>query len=365
MNDSALSPNDLTATLATRHFNPAWFAAVMGTAVLPLALSFTGADWTAAAARVFVPLAGLMFLIFLVPWSLKMMLHPQDSARDFNHPVASSFLPTMPIALLILALDLLKFGHLFMAVETAHTFAFGLWIGGTVGIYLLGFVVLIHVFRNQGIQLEHANFGWLIPPVSKLLIPVAGFELAGHLPQHRDIILSLSLASFGIGFFLFLFVGAAAFQRYLFRGLPAQKFAPTFFIGIAPPAILSVAMAKLSHYVGHHELLGLTAENFTPLAKLFIMMTWGLAAWWFVMGLVLTVYTKRKQGLPFALSWWAFTFPTGALAISSGIAWQISQFSALRLFYNGVVFFLLIVWLVVFVRTIAGVVSRRLLMPAH
>jgi C4-dicarboxylate transporter/malic acid transport protein len=365
MTKATMGSRDLTPTLITRHFNPAWFASVMGTAVLPLALSFTGADWTDGAARIFIPLAGVMFLAFLVPWSLKMLLHRKDSAKDFNHPVASSFLPTMPIALLIFALDLLKFGHLFMAAETAQILAFWLWVSGSVGIYLLGFAVLAHVFRSRDIQLEHANFGWLIPPVSKLLIPVAGFELAGHLPQYREVLLSLSLASLGIGLFLFLFVAAAAFQRYLFRGLPPQKFAPTFFIGIAPPAILAVALAKLSHYIGHHELLGLTAENFTPLANLVIMMTWGLAAWWFVMGLVLVVYTWLKEGLPFALSWWAFTFPTGALAISSGIAWQISQFSALRVFYNAVMFFLLVIWLVAFVRTAAGVISRRLLLPAH
>jgi hypothetical protein len=51
MTDSDLKPSDQTPsdlgpTLITRHFSPAWFAAVMGTAVVPLAISFTGADWT-------------------------------------------------------------------------------------------------------------------------------------------------------------------------------------------------------------------------------------------------------------------------------------------------------------------------------
>ncbi len=365
MSNPDLKPEDLTPILITRHFNPAWFAAVMGTAVLPLAVSFTGADWTPWLARIIIPLATVMFLAFLVPWTLKILLHRTDSDKDFNHPIASNFLPTMPISLLIIALDLLKFGELFFRVETARTIALVLWIVGSIGIYVLGFIVIMHVFRHQGIEVGHANFGWFIPPVSKLLIPVAGFELAGFFPQYQDVLAGISFASLGVGFFLFLFVGSAVYHRYLFHGLPMEKFAATFFIGIAPPAIIAVALFKLVHLIAHHEVLGLTTANFAPLAKLAILMNWGLAAWWFVMAIIVIVYYKMKLSLPFALSWWAFTFPSGAMAICSGIAWKVSGLAFIRAFYNGVTFFLLAVWLLVFFITVKGVISKRLFMPSH
>jgi len=356
---------DLTPVLITRHFNPAWFASVMGTAVVPLALSFSGADWLPWVARIMIPLAAAMFLAFFLPWTLKLLLHGADSKRDFNHPVASSFLSTMPISLLVISLDLLKFGGLFFSAETARTLAFVLWGVGSVGIYLLGFLVLMHVFRHQGIEVEHANFGWFIPPVSKLLIPVAGFELAGHYPQHQEVLVGVSIASLGVGFFLFLFVGAAVYHRYLFHCLPRAKFAATFFIGIAPPSIIAIALFKFIHLIEHHEILGLTSANFAPLAKLAMLMSWGLAAWWFAMGLLVIVYYKVRLSLPFALSWWAFTFPSGALAICSGVVWQVSQLAFIRVFYIGVMFFLLVVWLLVFALTVKGLVTRRLLLPSH
>ncbi|MDX2475308.1 MAG: hypothetical protein QNL91_16555 [Candidatus Krumholzibacteria bacterium] len=365
MSQPELKPGDLTATLITRHFNPAWYAAVMGTAVVPLALTFTGADWIDWAARIMIPLASLMFLAALAPWLIKIAVHRDDSNKDFNHPVASSFLPTMPIALLIICLDLLKFGHLFFSDKMSHNLAFWLWVAGSIGIYWLGFVVIMHVFRNDCIKVGHANFGWLIPPVSKLLIPVAGFELAAIFPEHHDVLVGVSVASLGVGFFLFVFVGSAVYHRYLFEDLPMEKFAATFFIGIAPPAIISVALFKLIHLLGHHDVLGLTTANFVPLAKFLIVMHWGLAAWWFVMALIMITYYRFKRSLPFALSWWAFTFPSGAMAISSGVAWQVSHFSFIRIFYNGVTIYLLAVWLLVFAFTLRGVISRKLFMPAH
>ena len=71
----------------------------MGTAVLPLALSFTGADWLRHGAAFFTGLAALLFVVALVPWSLRFFLYREEVRRDFNHPVAASFLPTMPIAI--------------------------------------------------------------------------------------------------------------------------------------------------------------------------------------------------------------------------------------------------------------------------
>ncbi|MCA9310479.1 MAG: hypothetical protein KDA21_04685 [Phycisphaerales bacterium] len=364
MDPRTLQPSDLNFDLTVRHFSPAWFAAVMGTGVVPLALSFTGADWTPGAARIFVPLAALMLVLALVPWLIKHLVHRLDSDKDFDHPVAANFLPTLPIALVVLALDLLKFGELFLPAAAAQRLAWWLWVVGSAGIYVLGFAVLLRIYRHEGIQVGHANFGWFIPPVSKLIIPVAGFELAGIFPAWQDGIFAFSAASLGVGFFLYLFVGAAVYHRYVYAGLPAEKFAATYFIGVAPTAIIAVALFKLVHLVEHHPLLGL-GPSFAPLAKLLILVCWGLAAWWFLMALLVVGYTRIRRGLPFALSWWAFTFPSGALAIASGIAAKVSGVAAIRIFYNGVMVFLLVIWLVVFVLTVRGLVSRKLLLPAH
>ena len=89
MDPRTLQPSDLNFDLTVRHFSPAWFAAVMGTGDVPLALSFTGADWTPGAARIFVPLAALMLVLALVPWLIKHLVHRLDSDKDFDHPVAA------------------------------------------------------------------------------------------------------------------------------------------------------------------------------------------------------------------------------------------------------------------------------------
>ena len=331
----ALSPADMTLPLITRHFSPAWFAAVMGTAAVPLALSFLAGAWIRPLAAIFMVLSILMFLLAIGPWTMRLFLYPDQVRNDFNHPVAASFLSTMPIALHVIALDLLKYPDLLLAEAVSRQVALGLWIAGSLGIYLLGFIVLAHVYRHTGIELAHANFGWYIPPVSKLLIPVGGFELAGLFPEHASWLAGLSLISLGVGFFLFLFVGSAVYYRYIFAALPPQKLAATFFIGIAPPAIIAVDIFKLMHLVQHHTLLGVTAEHIAPVARLLIIALWGLAAWWFLMGLILIAYYHGRLGLPFAMSWWAFTFPSAALGVASGLAWKVSQFEFIHMLLSG------------------------------
>jgi len=83
------------------------------------------------------------------------------------------------------------------------------------------------------------------------------------------------------------------------------------------------------------------------------------------MGLVLMVHYLRRGDLPFAMSWWAFTFPSGALAVASGLAWQLSGWAWLGGFTWLAVVWLLLIWTTVFVRTLAGVVSRTIFVPAH
>ncbi len=354
-----------TPSAITEHFNPAWFAAIMGTAVIPLAISFLEYSWVKPLSMASIIFSAVVFLLFLFPWTGKFFLYPASIRKDLNHPIAANFFPTMPISLILFSLNLMKFPTMFFSKEISLQLAWNFWVAGTIGIYIFGFIILTHIFRHKEIKVTHANFGWYIPPVSKLLIPIAGYELAGHFPNHAELAITVSTLSFGVGFFLFIFVGSAVYHRYIYHELPMNKFAATFFIGIAPTAIISVVLFKLMHLFSHHQLMGLDAAVVVTICKFAILFTWGFAAWWFVMAMIITLYYITKLELPYALSWWAFTFPSGALCVSSGVAWKATQFSIIYNFYQLAVVFLLLVWIIVFIHTLKGVISGRIFAPTH
>ena len=354
-----------TLSEVVEHFNPAWFAAVMGTAVVPLGISFLTGAWVEPVAATFLIISVLMFLAILVPWTLRFFMFPSAVRTDLNHPIAASFFPTMPIAVIIIALVLMKFPDMFFSTEASRTLAFWLWIVGSLGIYLAGFIVLPRIYRSDAIELSHANFGWFIPPVAKLLIPVAGFELATLYPDRFELTFGLSIASFGIGFFLFLFVGSLVYQRYVLETLPANKFAATSFIAIAPTAIIAVGLFKMMHMFEAGTPLGLDASAITAISTLALLSAWGFASWAFAMAVIIVVSYARHLELPYALSWWAYTFPLGSLAVATGIAWTVTGFESIRWFYIAVVVALFGAWIIVALRTILAVVSGKVFASPH
>jgi tellurite resistance protein TehA-like permease len=97
-------------------------------------------------------------------------------------------------------------------------------------------------------------------------------------------------------------------------------------------------------------------------ALLYGVPTWGFAMTWLALAAAITVRTARR-GLPFALTWWSFTFPVGT-CVTGTIALAVrSQADALRV--ASVVLFALQVaaWLIVAARTIAGSATGRLFKP--
>lgn len=346
-----------------QHFNPAWFASVMGTAVIPLALTFTGSSWLRSVSVAFLVLSILLFCTLLPILVAKFIMFPGNVKKDLNHPVVANFYPTLPISLILLSLNLMQFPTLFFSEQLSLSLAYYLWILGAIGIYLMGFVILTHIFRHKEIKLQHANFGWYIPPVSKLIITTAGLELATKLPAHAELTITLSMASLGVGFFLFLFVGAAVYHRYIYHELPMSQMAASFFIGSAPTAILSIILFKTQLLLESNVWLEQSAEAFSVIAQIGILATWGFSAWWFVMALIVIAYYLWKIELPYALSWWAFTFPSGAVCVASGVAWKVSGFGCIQYFYYSTMLFLLLVWSIVLFKTAGGVISRKIFAP--
>jgi tellurite resistance protein TehA-like permease len=97
-------------------------------------------------------------------------------------------------------------------------------------------------------------------------------------------------------------------------------------------------------------------------ALLYGIPTWGFAMAWLVIAAAMTLRAVRN-GLPFALTWWSFTFPvgtvvTGTIALADRTGSDVLRYASAALFL-----LLLAAWLIVAVRTVHDSVRGRLFLP--
>lgn len=346
-------------------FVPTWFSLVMGTGILPVALML-GSNWVPMykpLAEGFFVLSIVLFFIILVPWSLRFVMYPKAVKKDLFHPILGSFFPTMPISLLILSVDFLTIGENISIIgkDLAIEIAVWLFILGTIGIIILGLIILPIMFIGENIDLKHANFGWFIPPVSHLFITVVGLSLMKYYPKSSaaNALFLVSMIGFGIGMMLFIFVGAIVYHRYTYHELPPSSIASTFFIGIAPSATVAIISVK-AYGALMFTTYSLNMEVVHTLAKLSGIIFWGFSIWWFLMAVIMLLEKIIKNDLPFALSWWAFVFPIGALAVSTGVINKILPNIIFPIILQILIVIFLLIWLMTLVNTLLGIKNRKL-----
>jgi len=112
--------------------------------------------------------------------------------------------------------------------------------------------------------------------------------------------------------------------------------------------------------------LDLSSEAVKASSALGILVARGFAAWAFVMAVVIVASYVRNLDLPYALPWWAYTFPLGALAVSSsGVARKVTGFEGVHWFYVGAVLTLFGIWITVATQTAIAVWTGKVLESPH
>lgn len=344
--DAARGPSALAA------FQPAWFAAVMGTGVFACMLRFYAAhvpvlDAVATGLHWFNVALGATLA---VPWIARWILHPAASLATLRHPVQAHLYPTFSIALLVLALQFSLFGP-------QRELATALWVAGAALTVIFSFVILALVFEGEAVALEHVTPAMFIPPVGLAVIPVAGASLAtGLAPGWREPALAFNWAALGAGALLYVALLALTTMRYVLHKRIGPPMVPAGWINLGPLGVMPVSLLALSEAMPQ---LGATA-----VVHVLGLLLWGFGAWWLVMALVLTIGAWRRGELPFALSWWGFTFPLGAFVAAS---WRLGNALALApiVAVGAVALALLaLLWTVTAVLTARGVASGALLRPS-
>lgn len=263
------------------HFPVTFFAVVMGLLGLTLALHAAAPVWAPAGALSSgtLGLSLLALAVISALYVLKVLRHPGAVAAEWQHPVKLAFFPTITISLLLLATALWP---------VWPGLARSVWLVGVIGQGALTVAVISGWISHRSFQVGHLTPAWFIPAVGNVIVPVAGVPM-GYVET--------SWLFFSGGLMFWVVLLTLVMNRLIFHDpIPARLF-PTMVILIAPPSVAFVAHVAL-------------AGGLDGLAR-------GLIYTAYIFAALVMVQVPKLGRLPFALSWWALSFPLAALAIAS------------------------------------------------
>lgn len=312
-----------------QHLPIGLFASVMGVAGLTLMWTKVSEIVSPAAKPVALSLGWLtsiLLVVLLIAYGLKTWRYQAAVSTEFKHPIKLNFFAAIPIGLILVA-----------TIWSNHQqgVATVLWWVGVTLMLVTTLVTMSSWLNHDHYQLGHLNPAWFIPVVGNVLVPIAGARLGQT---------EVSWFFFSIGIVFWLILMTVVINRLIFHDTLPDRFKPTLFILLAPPAVAFVAYVSLN---------GGQLDAFAR-----VLYYSGL-----FLALLLASNALRFLALPFFVSAWAYSFPVAAIGIASFKQFELTDDGIFLLL--GYVFLITLSALVpyLFYKTVRSLVNGQLLAP--
>ena len=349
-----------------RNFTPNWFTLNMGTGIAFLTLHNVDINLFAAQAPLIKTLWFVdmfFFVLFIGLFMARMLMYPETIKPLFQHPVQSMFLGAIPMALVPILEGWILFGPDMIGPQ-ALNLALGLWWLDVVLAVAVGWMLPYLMFTIQKHdKLENMTAVWLLPIVASEVTASAGGMLAPYysgITAETMIITSYVLWAFSMP--LAFSVLVILLLRLVLHKLPQRAMAVTSWLTLGPLAtgslgILSLGKASTIVYAGTP--LDSMADFSNSFGLIVGLMLWGYALWWYVMAWIITL-KYFKDGLPFNMGWWGFTFPVGVFTAATLQLWHETGYQIFAILSAVFTIQLIFFWVLVFMRTLQGMWSGYL-----
>jgi tellurite resistance protein len=326
---STTGPGPVTAPDHSQleHYPVTFFAIVMGMSGLTMALhAFERAHGLGALASDAAYLATVAMLIVVAFfYALKALRYPAAVRAEWNHPVRLAFFPAISISLLLVAT---------LTLPRAPALAQPMWLIGMALQGALTIAVISGWIGHRAFQTPHLSPAWFIPAVGNVIVPVAGVQM-GYL--------EISWYFLSVGLIFWIVLLTLVMNRLIFHDPMPGRLQPTLVILIAPPAVGFLAWISLTGQIdAFARILMNGAYLFT---------------------LLVAVQLPRIVKLPFALSFWALSFPFAAVTIASFTYADMTGSQVHRLFGNGLMGVLLVIIAALLHRTLRALRAGEICRP--
>ncbi|QKV17015.1 SLAC1 anion channel family protein [Oricola thermophila] len=309
------------------NFPITFYAIVMG--MLGLTLAIHAAE-TAFSLPSFVSPVVLVVSVGILAsitalYALKYMKHRKAVVAEWAHPVKIAFFPTASISILLLSVAVLPY-----SLRWADT----LWIMGAALQAALTLSVIANWIGHRSYQQVHLGPAWFIPAVGNAVAPITGAML-GYT--------ELSWLFFSAGLIFWIVLLTLVMNRLIFHDPLPARLMPTLVILIAPPAVAFIAYYRLTGEV----------DAFAR-----ILLNTG-----YVFAAVVVTQIGKFRRLPFALSWWALSFPVAALTIASFLYAERVGTSAHEFVAGFLLTALVLIIAGLLIKTLQAIAARKICEP--
>jgi C4-dicarboxylate transporter/malic acid transport protein len=344
---------------------PNWFASVMGTGIianagasLPVHIlgfhTFLVVVWAGAAT---------LLAVLIVATATHWLRNP-TMARSHGRDVSmAQFYGAPPMAMLTVGAGALLVGKSLIGSRAAVDLDWVLWTAGTVLGLATAVAIPYRLFTQIEVRADAAFGGWLMPVVPPMVSAATGALLIPTIAGQsgRATLLYACYAMFGLSLMASFIIITLIWSRLVHHGSSGTARVPTLWIVLGPLGQSITAVGLLganAHLAVDHQI----ATAFNVFAIIFGVPVWGFAILWAALAAALTVRTARAK-LPFALTWWSFTFPVGTLVTGTTRLALETSLPAFHWAAIGGYVILLAAWITVAIRTAASSARGDLFIP--
>ena len=343
---------------AVRRFTPNWFAVTMGTGILAVALSQLpgGGPAVRIAAETLWLLNIGLFALFSALYAARWILFPCEARLIFGHPVMSMYFGCIPMGLATIINGVIIFGRPRWG-QGAVDLAEALWLVDVALSLLSGLVIPYAMFTRQAHTIDQMTGVWLLPVVAAEVAAVSGGLIAPLLgdPAQRLAVLAGSYALWGYSVPAAFSILAVLLLRMALHKLPPAGMAASSWLALGP--IGTAALGLLVLGAAAPEVLTGPLQAYGDVARagglVAALLLWGYGLWWMGLASVITLRHLR-EGLPFNLGWWGYTFPLGVFSVATLKLAASLPVRGLPGAGRLLVVSLAVVWVIVAARTLAG-----------
>nr|WP_234320957.1 TDT family transporter [Streptomyces katrae] len=289
-------------------------------------------------------------------------LHHRDQARaHLLDPAVAPFYGCLAMALLAVGGGTLIVGKDLVGEPAAVAVDAVLFTAGTAIGLLMAVVVPYLMVVHHKVEAAQATPVWLLPLVAPMVSAALGPLLIPHLPagQPREALLLACYALFGISLLATLLMLPLVFGRLIMSGPLPLLLTPTLFLVLGPLGQSTTAVNQLAD-MAPQSIGAPYSGALGAFAVVYGVPVMGFALLWLALATAMLVRAARN-GMGFAMTWWALTFPVGTCVTGAAGLARHTGLTAFAWLAAALFLALLTAWLLAAGHTLRGLSTGTLL----